>query len=158
MSYLSSEDKANLCADPRYKAVRAAEARLKEAFRGAHEAMMKAIAECEAVTGCSQGTPWQWNVVAASDDDLFRRFRPPGDTMRVAHVKYGKRGTENVIEIESVGLSVLTHGRSYGLSSGVQLHVPQREKPRATTIHPDDLKKINAGELRGWRQKTWGEP
>lgn len=27
----------------------------------------------------------------------------------------------------------------------------------APTIHPDDLARIQSGELKGWRQKPWGQ-
>lgn len=153
---LRDQDRAKLHADSRYQAIREAEARMMAALRKADSDAERAIAECETATGHKQPKrqfTYERSVVPEREERLFDLLRPRGDMVRVATVRHKKRGAEREVELCDCNTYwILAGGKDFHRHGG-----RENVKSNALFIHPDDLARIQSGELKGWRQKAWSD-
>lgn len=147
---MNKADEKRLHKDPRYKANRAAYDVLREKLHAADAFALAAIVEYFGTLGEPVESPKTYvdQYPAPSDEALFRKFRPKGDRVRVTQ----RSGTFEITNVTSK--SVFLGTEEYSLSNGAR-----RERwSNHCCIHPEDLARIKAGELKGWRQKKWGDP
>lgn len=146
---MNKTDEKRLHKDPRYKANLAAYDVLREKLHAADTAALAAIGECFGTLGEPGEFPKTYvdQYPAPTDEALFRKFRPKGDRVRVTQ----RSGTFEIANVTSK--SVFLGTEEYRLSDGARCE----RWSYGLCIHPDDLAKIKSGELKGWRQKKWGE-
>ena len=138
---MNKADEKRLKADPRYGRIMAAHAVLMK--RSARLSALKQKAIDEFATACD-GV--EVDHEGLGDEAIFRALRPHGDKCRLGF------GTWDEREIESVTAHrVFVGGDEYDRKTG-----RRRGGYSRIRIHLDDLDRINAGELVGWRQKPWG--
>jgi len=148
---MNESDKKRLHKDPRYQAIVAVaemhKARMAEIARLEAEAV-EALRAAVAATGVGAVVNPKGDVY---DHDVFNALRPRGDKCRFTPQSWtGRSEAEREVEIENVTAKrVKLGGGEFGLEHGYGVG-PSRGK-----IHEDDLVKIRAGELKGWRQKPW---
>ncbi len=147
---MNKADEKRLHKDPRYQAHRAAYDVLREKLHAADTAALAAIGEYWGAIGEPGAMPKTYveQLSPPSDEALFRKFRPKGDRVRVTQ----RSGTFEITNVTSK--SVFLGTEEFSLRDGARCERWSYD----TRIHPDDLAKIKAGELKGWRQKKWGAP
>lgn len=144
---MNKADKKQLKKDPRYAAVRDAHHRLCVAYAEAQRIQLEATAAFKQETGIER------TLVPAQeplpDERLFELLRPRGDKVRICR----RLDLDIVVELESVTEKrIRAGGAEYDLEMGARRGGYER-----MYVHREDLAKIKAGELKGWRQKPWGK-
>lgn len=153
---MNKADEKKLHADPRYKAIRAAHKALMVMLANLDQQAAAAIHAYAQATGRpTPVVPSLREKLALDEAALFERLRPRGDRVRLLTWMYGNAGErprDGDFELVSVTAKRATvHGLEFRLDTGKA--VLRNERVR---IHPDDLARIQSGELKGWRQKAWG--
>lgn len=151
---MNKAEEKRLHKDPRYKARRAAYVEMAEKLRAADDAALAAIREYYSGIGIepSVSAKYSAGLSPPSDEALFDLLRPHG-----AKVRLVGKGISSTGEVASVTESsvIIGTGAKYDLVTGERYRV-DRWTPDES-IHPEDLARIKSGELKGWRQKKWGE-
>lgn len=150
---MNKADQKKLHAHPPYKAAVAAHAALVDALRRLDATAESAMGQYLENGGLlTRPLPSLERHVGTLDDHgMLERLRPRGDNCRVTFSRFSETYSE--VEIENVTAArVLAGTHEFDLASG-----GKRGRGASGRIHPDDLAKIKAGELKGWRQKEWGK-
>ncbi len=153
---MNKADEKRLKADPRYTMILTAHGRLCIEFARAQQIQKEAMRHFEEATGiASPSVPGP-----ISDASIFDVLRPRGDKARVIPIGFAAREGEPVsLEIENVTEQRVRFATRYSEDFDKEHgYYRKRGYGDGARIHPDDLAKIKAGELKGWRQKPWGKP
>lgn len=151
---MNRADEKKLHADPRYRQIMAAHAALRVRLDEIEALRQEAIAAFEAAA--PEGFKHLHNngAYGPSSEHLFDMLRPRGDRVRLGA---GIWHRESEAEIENVTAARITLvGHRYEFSRGGDQRGGGHSDRRH--ISPEDVERINRGELLGWRQKPWGTP
>jgi hypothetical protein len=144
---MNNADEKRLKKDPRYQRIISAHAAMSARIEAAQR-------EIEAAKEAfSAASPELFGVRGSSlDERVFNAIRPKGDKVRVVTSHWtGCREIEAEIEnVTAARVSLVGHDRPFrdGYLRG-------QYGGASYKIHEDDLARIKAGELKGWRQKPW---
>lgn len=150
---MNKADEKKLHADPRYRQIMAAHAWLRGRLAEIEALRQEAIAAFEAAA--PEGFKHLHNSGADGprSEYLFNALRPKGDRVRLGA---GIWHREAEAEIENVTAARITLvGHRYEFSRGGDQRGGHSDRRH---IVPEDVERINRGELLGWRQKPWGTP
>lgn len=153
---MNKADEKQLKKDPRYQRIAAAYASLQSRLRAAEEAHAAEVKAAEVAYREAAPEMAQTKPAGSLDEQILHALRPRGDTVRVAELGWlGRNRGESDCEVENVtATQVSLVGHSKPFRDGYARHSDSLRY----RIHEDDLERIKAGEIKGWRQKPWGMP
>ena len=157
---MNKVDEKRLKADPRYKEICAGWKWLQDELAHLEERKQNTITSFESAHKIGRADI-RVDSTGNIDESLFEHLRPRGDKCRV--IQIGVAGYERAtrdVEIENVTEKRVTFASLYqsdfDKSNGYKRKGHYGDYDGAK-IHPDDLAKIQSGELKGWRNKEWGK-
>lgn len=147
---MSKQDEKRLKKDPRYQRITEAHATMTARIAAAQAEIESAKADFAAAVPDLAGER-HWPI----DARAFETLRPRGDMVRVIRSTRGEDVATTDHEVENVTPTQIS---LVGYDKPFRIDGKYRGGDWWTfyRIHENDLAHIQAGEVKGWRQKPWG--